>query len=95
MLPGSLPGGWSRNTLKNSVETVNSALRNAAEGELKGIIDYNDDEIVSADIIGNPHSGIVDAPSTRVVMNRVAKVLVWYDNEFGYARRMLDLAAYV
>ena len=78
-----------------SVETVNSVLRNAAGGALKGIIDYNDDEIVSADIIGNPHSGIVDAPSTRVVMNRVAKVLVWYDNEFGYARRMLDLAAYV
>ena len=76
------------------VERVNSALRNAAGGALKGII-YNDDEIVSADIIGNPHSGIVDAPSTRVVMNRVAKVLVWYDNEFGYARRMLDLAAYV
>ncbi|NDY71324.1 type I glyceraldehyde-3-phosphate dehydrogenase [Desulfobacter hydrogenophilus] len=78
-----------------SVETVNSVLRNAAGGALKGIIDYNDDEIVSADIIGNPHSGIVDAPSTRVVMNRVAKVLIWYDNEFGYARRMLDLAAYV
>jgi len=78
-----------------SVETVNSVLRNAADGELKVIMDYNDDEIVSADIIGNPHSGIVDAPSTRVVMNRVAKVLVWYDNEFGYARRMLDLADYV
>jgi glyceraldehyde 3-phosphate dehydrogenase/glyceraldehyde-3-phosphate dehydrogenase (NAD(P)) len=78
-----------------SVETVNSALRNAAGGELKGIIDYNDDEIVSADIIGNPHSGIVDAPSTRVVMNRVAKVLVWYDNEFGYSRRLLDLTAYI
>jgi len=78
-----------------SVETVNSALRNAAEGEFKGIIDYNDDEIVSADIISDPHSGIVDAPSTRVVMNRVAKVLVWYDNEFGYSRRLLDLAAYI
>lgn len=78
-----------------SVERVNSAFKKAAEGELKGIIDYNDDEIVSADIIGNPHSGIVDAPSTRVVVNRVAKVLVWYDNEFGYARRMLDLAAYI
>jgi len=78
-----------------SVEKVNSALRNATEGELKGIIDYNDDEIVSADIISDPHSGIVDAPSTRVVMNRVAKVLVWYDNEFGYSRRLLDLAAYI
>lgn len=52
-------------------------------------------KIVSAGIIGNPHSGIVDALSTRVVMNRVAKVLVWYDNEFGHERRVLDLAAYV
>jgi glyceraldehyde-3-phosphate dehydrogenase type I len=78
-----------------SAETVNNALKNAAEGRLKGIIDYNDDEIVSADIIGNPHSGIVDAPSTRVVMQRVIKVLVWYDNEYGYAKRMLDLASYI
>ena len=78
-----------------SVETVNTVLRNAANGELQGIIDYNDDEIVSADIIGNPHSGIIDAPSTRVIMNRVVKVLVWYDNEYGYARRMLDLADYI
>jgi len=78
-----------------SVETVNALLKNSAEGELRGIIDYNDDEIVSADIIGNPHSGIIDAPSTRVIMNRVVKVLVWYDNEYGYARRMLDLASYL
>ena len=47
------------------------------------------------DIIGNPHSGIIDAPSTRVVTDRVAKVLVWYDNEYGYAARMLDLASYI
>jgi glyceraldehyde-3-phosphate dehydrogenase type I len=78
-----------------SVEKVNALLKNSAEGELRGIIDYNDDEIVSADIIGNPHSGIIDAPSTKVIMNRVAKVLVWYDNEYGYARRMLDLASYL
>jgi glyceraldehyde-3-phosphate dehydrogenase type I len=78
-----------------SVETVNAALKNSAEGKLRGIIDYNDDEIVSADIIGNPHSGIIDAPSTKVIINRVAKVLVWYDNEYGYARRMLDLASYL
>ena len=78
-----------------STETVNSALKNAARTRLKGIIDYNDDEIVSADIIGNPHSGIVDAPSTRVIMKRVVKVLVWYDNEYGYAKRMLDLASYI
>lgn len=78
-----------------SVETVNAALKSAANGKMKNIIDYNDDEIVSADIIGNPHSAIVDAPSTRVVMNRITKVLVWYDNEYGYARRMLDLGSYV
>ena len=78
-----------------SVETVNAALKNAANGALKGILDYNDDEIVSADIISNPHSGIVDAPSTRVIMNRVVKVLVWYDNEYGYSRRLLELASYI
>jgi glyceraldehyde-3-phosphate dehydrogenase type I len=78
-----------------ATETVNRALQNAAKGKLKGIVDYNDDEIVSADIIGNPHSGIVDAPSTRVIMQRVVKVLVWYDNEYGYANRMLDLASYI
>ena len=78
-----------------SVETVNALLKNSAEGELRGIIDYNDDEIVSADIIGDTHSGIIDAPSTRVIMNRVVKVLVWYDNEYGYSRRMLDLTSYI
>jgi len=50
---------------------------------------------VSADIIDDTHSGIVDGPSTRVIVNRVAKVLVWYDNEYGYARRLLDLADYI
>jgi glyceraldehyde 3-phosphate dehydrogenase/glyceraldehyde-3-phosphate dehydrogenase (NAD(P)) len=75
-----------------SVETVNAALLNAANGKCKGIIDYNTDEIVSADIIGNPCSGIVDAPSTQVIMDRMVKLLVWYDNEYGYARRLLDFA---
>ena len=78
-----------------SVERVSAALEKAANGAFKGVLGYNDDEIVSADIIGNPNSGIVDAPSTRVVMNRTVKVLVWYDNEFGYSRRLLDLASYM
>ena len=78
-----------------SVETVNAAFKKVATLELRGILDYSEDELVSADIIGNPHSGIIDALSTRVVINRVAKVLVWYDNEYGYARRMLDLASYM
>ncbi len=78
-----------------SVQTVNSAYKKAANEELKGILDYSDDEMVSADIIDDTHSGIVDGPSTRVIVNRVAKVLVWYDNEYGYARRLLDLADYI
>ena len=78
-----------------SVDALNKVLKTAAEGTMKGIVDYNDDEIVSADIIDNPHSGIIDAPSTRVITGRMVKVLVWYDNEFGYSKRMLDLAAYV
>jgi glyceraldehyde-3-phosphate dehydrogenase type I len=78
-----------------SVETLDAALREAATGKLKGILEYNEDEIVSADIIGNPHSGIIDAPSTKVLANRAAKILVWYDNEYAYARRMLDLVSYI
>lgn len=78
-----------------SVETVNAALKKAADGALKGILGYSEEELVSADIISDPHSGTIDATSTRVLANRVAKVLVWYDNEFGYSRRMLDLASVV
>jgi glyceraldehyde-3-phosphate dehydrogenase type I len=78
-----------------TVETVNTAFKNASEGSLQGILDYSEDEIVSADIIGDTHSGIVDAPSTRVIMNRVVKVLVWYDNEYGYSRRLLELSDYI
>ncbi len=78
-----------------TVESVNKVLLEAAKGKLKGILDYNNDEIVSADIIGNSHSGTVDAPSTRVVKKRVVKVLIWYDNEYGYARRMVDMADYM
>lgn len=78
-----------------SVESVNGALKAAAEGRLKGILEYCTDEITSVDIIGNTHSGIVDALSTKVLQGHVAKVMVWYDNEYGYANRMVDLAVYV
>ncbi len=74
---------------------VNDAFKNAAEGDLKGILGYTEDELVSADIIGDEHSGIVDANATKVIQDRVVKVLVWYDNEYGYARRLLDLAEYI
>jgi glyceraldehyde-3-phosphate dehydrogenase type I len=74
-----------------SVGQVNEAFKAAAEGPMHGILGYSEEELVSADILGDPHSGIVDALSTRVLRGHVAKVLVWYDNEFGYARRLLDV----
>jgi glyceraldehyde-3-phosphate dehydrogenase type I len=76
-------------------DEVNVAMRQAAEGQMKGILSYTEEYLVSVDIIGDPHSGIVDGLSTGVVDGRMARVLVWYDNEFGYARRMVDLASYM
>ncbi len=82
-------------TLKTEVtaEQVNAALRDAAGREpLRGILRVTDEALVSRDIIGDPHSSIVDAESTMVLRDRVVKVLAWYDNEWGYAARMADLA---
>jgi len=76
-------------------EMVNAVLKRTAGGGLKGILGYTEDELVSADIIGDEHSAIVDANATRVIQDRVVKLLVWYDNEYGYARRLLDLADYI
>jgi glyceraldehyde-3-phosphate dehydrogenase type I len=76
-------------------DQVNAALRYAADHGLKGIVEYSEEDLVSADILGNPHSGIVDSKLTEVVAGRAVKVLVWYDNEYGYARRLLDLASYM
>lgn len=73
-----------------TVETVNAALKAAAEGPLKGILGYETHELVSMDYKGNPLSSIVDAPSTKVIGN-VAKVISWYDNEWGYSSRVRDL----
>ena len=74
-----------------TVEAVNAAVKKAAAGPLKGIVEYCEDPIVSCDIIGNPHSSIFDALSTMSITPRVFKVFSWYDNEFGYARRMVDM----
>ncbi|MCS6837354.1 MAG: type I glyceraldehyde-3-phosphate dehydrogenase, partial [Bdellovibrionaceae bacterium] len=76
-------------------ETVNQALRSAAYGSLKGILGFEERELVSIDFNGNPLSSIVDAPSTMVLGNRMGKVLSWYDNETGFSHRMLDLAYYM
>jgi glyceraldehyde 3-phosphate dehydrogenase len=78
-----------------TVADVNAAFRKAAEGELKGILQYTEEELVSSDYIGNPHSCILDAKSTNVVDGLLLKVSGWYDNEWGYASRCVDLLQYV
>ncbi|RLE73620.1 MAG: type I glyceraldehyde-3-phosphate dehydrogenase [Thermoprotei archaeon] len=75
-------------------EEVNEAFRKAAEGELKGILEYTEEPLVSVDIIGNPHSSIVDGLSTYAIGNMV-KVLSWYDNEWGFSCRLVDLMKYM
>jgi glyceraldehyde 3-phosphate dehydrogenase len=78
-----------------TVASVNAALRAAAEGPMKGILDYTEEELVSADFKGNAHSSIVDAGFTKVVGDRCVKVLAWYDNEWGYSCRCVDLIRYL
>jgi glyceraldehyde 3-phosphate dehydrogenase len=77
-------------------DQVNAALKAAADGPLKGILAYTEDPIVSSDIVGDPHSSIVDAPSTMVIGDgRMVKVISWYDNEWGYSNRCVELAGKV
>ncbi len=78
-----------------TVEEVNSSLREAAETFLKNILAYSDAPLVSRDYNGNPHSSIVDGLSTMVIDNNMVKVVAWYDNEWGYSCRVVDLAAYI
>ncbi len=73
-------------------DEINGAMRRAADGPLKGILEYCDEPLVSVDFLGNPHSSILDAQSTRVMDGNFAKLLSWYDNEWGYASRVVDLA---
>lgn len=78
-----------------TVEQVNEALKAAAGGALKGIMDYCELPLVSCDFNGNPHSAIIDALSTMVIGGNMVKVVAWYDNEWGYSNRVLDLIAYM
>src|SRR6266850_1350801 len=78
-----------------TVETVNGALRQAAEGPMKNVLEYTEEELVSADFKGNPHSSIVDSGYTRVVGTNCAKILAWYDNEWGYSSRCRDLVQFL
>lgn len=78
-----------------TVEEVNKVLREAAENELKGILDYNELPLVSSDYIGDPHSSIVDGLSTITLGKHMVKIFAWYDNEYGYSCRVVDLAEYI
>jgi glyceraldehyde 3-phosphate dehydrogenase len=78
-----------------TVEEVNDLLRNAAAGELAGILGFEDRPLVSADYTNDTRSGIVDGPSTMVIDGQMVKVLIWYDNEYGYVFRMAELAGRV
>jgi glyceraldehyde 3-phosphate dehydrogenase len=77
---------------ETSVEEINAAMKAAADGPMKGILQYMTDPIVSNDVIGNTHSSIFDAPSTMKIGGDMYKILSWYDNEWGYSNRVVDLA---
>ncbi|PIN87376.1 type I glyceraldehyde-3-phosphate dehydrogenase [Candidatus Woesearchaeota archaeon CG10_big_fil_rev_8_21_14_0_10_32_24] len=74
-----------------TVESINKLFQKQAAGKMKGIIEYSEDELVSSDIIGNPHSSIFDSKLTKVVDGKFLKIVSWYDNEWGYSKRMVDL----
>jgi glyceraldehyde 3-phosphate dehydrogenase len=77
-----------------TIEEINAAFKAAAEGPLKGILSYTEEPIVSSDIVGDPHSSIFDAGLTKVIGDQV-KIASWYDNEWGYSNRLVDLTEYV
>jgi len=78
-----------------TTEAVNAALKNAAEGPLKGILAYTTDPVVSSDMLHNPNSSIVDADLTKVIGGDLVKVVSWYDNEWGYSCRVVDLVSFL
>jgi glyceraldehyde 3-phosphate dehydrogenase len=76
-------------------KSINAAMKQAADGELKGILEYSDAPLVSVDFNNNPHSSIYDAPLTKVIDKKLVKVFSWYDNEWGYSHRLADVTAYI
>lgn len=80
---------------ETTTEEVNAALKKAAEGLMKGVLQYTEEPIVSIDCNGNDHSSVVDSSLTKVIDGRMVKVLSWYDNEWGYSSRLKDLALYI
>jgi glyceraldehyde 3-phosphate dehydrogenase len=80
---------------ETSTEEVNQVLKNAANEEMKGILAFSEEPLVSIDFRGNPNSSIVDAENTKVIGNTCIKVLAWYDNEWGYSCRVRDLIKFI
>jgi len=78
-----------------SREELNGKFREYAAGPLKGILACSDEELVSVDFKGNPHSSIVDLPNTTVIGGNLVKILSWYDNEWGFSNRMLELLSFI
>jgi len=78
-----------------TVEEINDSMKEYAEGKMKRILAYSEDPLVSSDIVGNAHSSIFSALDTLVVVGNMAKVIAWYDNEWGYSMRVADLVSYV
>jgi len=76
-------------------EDINGALKTAAEGPLKGILAYTEEPVVSSDMLHNPNSSIVDAELTKVLGGNLIKVVAWYDNEWGYSNRVVDLITFL
>jgi glyceraldehyde 3-phosphate dehydrogenase len=94
VITGSITDLTIQSTKKVSVDEINAAYKAASEGALKGILSYTEDPIVSSDIQGDPHSSIFDAELTKVIGDQV-KVASWYDNEWGYSNRLVDITEYV
>ena len=87
---------WVCNVSRSvTAEEINATLKAAAEGKLKGIMQFCEEELVSMDFKGNPHSSIIDGPSTMVIGGDMVKVLAWYDNEWGYSNRLGDMAVFI
>ena len=86
---------WRSPSKTTTAEEVNAALKAAAEGPLKGILAYTEDPVVSTDMMHNPNSSIVDSDLTKVMGGNLVKVVAWYDNEWGYSMRVVDLAIFL
>ena len=80
---------------KATAEEINAAFKKASQGALKGILDYTEEPLVSVDFMSDPHSGIIDALNTKVIGDNLIKVLAWYDNEWGYSCRLVDLVKFI